>query len=260
MSTLRAAFRTVTMALAIGLGAFVIVLVSWLPWKKEGASLSNWIATSLCRFFLRLYNIELRCAEPERFRQHQGFIFPNHTSYLDIIVMMSIGPVRWLAAAEIGRWPFIGIIGRAIGTVFVNRENRDSRAAARTALSGVSLHPPICLFPEGKINSSLHLAPFRYGAFEIAQQQGAAFLPAAIVYAEHEIMAWHTETNEGVLSAAWRVARQSGPLHVWLTPLHVVHPQPHDDPQALAAQTHGAIQAVLTAYRGHASDVVQPGL
>lgn len=239
--------RYVTIALVIGLGTVAVLLTSWLPWRVQGARPCSWIATGMCRFFLWLFNIELTCENRETLRQHTGFIFPNHTSYLDIIILMSIFPMRWLAAAEIGQWPFIGRIGHAIDTVFVQREDKNSRAATRAALKGVPLYPPLCLFPEGGIISGQTLGPFRYGAFEIVQAQSAAYIPAAIVYVEHDVMAWRSDHGEHVMAAAWRLARHGARLHARLVPLPVIQTSPDDNPRALAEATHSAIWDVLRA-------------
>ncbi len=247
----RGAFRYGMVALVIGLGTVVILLTGWLPWRVQGARPCSWVATGMSRLFLWVFNIRLTCEEPEKFRRHSGFIFPNHTSYLDIVVLMSIFPMRWLAAAEIGQWPFIGRISRSIDTVFVQREDKNSRTTTRAALADVALFPPICLFPEGGIVPDQTLGPFRYGAFEIARAQGAAYLPAAIVYVEHDILAWRTDLDESVMAAAWRVACQPRPLHAHLVALPPVQPGPEDDPRVLAAAAHGAIWGALqAAYAG----------
>ena len=66
--------------------------------------LAAWPISYLALFSIRLFNIHVTCAEAEKIRQHQGFIFPNHSSPLDIFLLVDILPTRFLAKAEVKQW------------------------------------------------------------------------------------------------------------------------------------------------------------
>ncbi len=77
-------------------------------------------------------------------------VVANHVSYLDILVLASLFPGRFVAKSEITGWPVLGELARLAGTIFVVQRRRKDvvrveREIARTLAAGV----PVLLFPEG---------------------------------------------------------------------------------------------------------------
>ncbi|MEZ4664481.1 MAG: 1-acyl-sn-glycerol-3-phosphate acyltransferase [Caldilineaceae bacterium] len=103
------------------------------------------------------------CDDVAQMRRLHGLIFCNHLSYLDIMVLLSVAPVRFLSARGVQRIPFVGWIATAIDTVFVNRGDQASRAAVRTTLADqlrAQAYPPLVLFP-GQVGPGDQVLPFR---------------------------------------------------------------------------------------------------
>lgn len=249
MNFLRAIFRITLTGLVLGFVAFIVYVLSFSSKRVNGVKLCALPITPAARFALRLYGLQLHCPDAERIRQHRGFLLPNHISTADVIVMLSIGPTRFLSTYEIANYWLAGRIAKAIDTVFVNRGDKESRSQARDALSQMEPFPPIALFPEGGIIPPPEiLKPFRHGAFEIMIQGNYAFLPCVLIYDRLDIAFWrHDET---FLQTLWRLALNSEPLNVEVRPLRVVTPRPDDDPVQLALETHGAMNAVLSGSEG----------
>jgi len=257
MRLIRGIFRLTLSFLAIGFGTIIILLLAPLPLRVRGVRLAAWPVWGLVHFLIALFDVHFTCEEPQKFRQQNGFIFPNHLSYMDVLLLMYIWPVRFVSMAELRSWPFIGWIAIAVDTVFVNRADKESRREARQQLSdNVAHYPSIVLFPEGGISNSGELQPFRYGAFEIAVQGSVSYLPCVFLYDRLDIIGW---TDEPLLTALWRLATHSGPIQARLYALRPIHPTPDDDPQQLALETHGAMKAVLD-YAGHEDDILKPDI
>lgn len=229
-------------AIIFSLGTLLILATSWMPFRIRGIRFSPWLVTWITRLLLPLYDIRVTSPHPDRIWQHHGMIFPNHSSYLDILVMAYFVPTRFMAKEEVRSWPFIGLVAMAVGTVFVKRESKESRAKARESLAKVRRYPPIVLYPEGKISTDKIPAPFRYGAFEIAIQNSIPFMPCAIVFDRPEIVEWGDET---LLAAIWRLAARTGPVRAEVIPLEPVTPKPTDDPVRLSLQAHRAVTDAL---------------
>lgn len=242
MSWIRGYYRLFFCGLTLGLGGGLIIVTSWLPFHIKGVRLSMWVTQGAVKLLLLILNVRVHCSEPEKVRRFQGFIFANHVSYLDILALVSVTPVRFLAKEEVRTMPIIGRIAAAIGCVFVKREDKKSRAEAREALAYVDRFPPVVLFVEGKRGPGHELLPFRYGAFEIVIQGSVPFLPCVISYDRPEIAIWHR--SENIMKALWRVARRSGPIGVEIIPLAVIQLTPADDPVQLSLATHAAMTAV----------------
>ena len=110
-------------------------------------------------------------------------ITPNHRTYLDIPVVMAIFDCSMLSKAEVAKWPVIGLAARAVGTIFVKREDKNSRASsleriARFLEKGWTVN----VFPEGTTFVSPEIGPFKPGVFNLAVQSGAHVIPVRIEY------------------------------------------------------------------------------
>jgi 1-acyl-sn-glycerol-3-phosphate acyltransferase len=244
MYVIRGYYRFCLCALTLGLGATLIIPLSWLPFRVKGYRLSFWVLKLTVVSLLAIMNVKVSCTEPENLRRHEGFFFPNHVSYLDVMVLVAITPTRFLAKYTIRTWPVVGPIARAIGCVFVKRGDKASRSEARAAMAKVKRFPPVTLFPEGKRGPGDRLLPFRYGAFEIMIQGNIPFLPCAIVYDRLDIAIWHR--SEHFFKAIWRLlGRRHGRIYCHIIPLEIIHPAATDDPVQLSLETHQKLNAVL---------------
>jgi len=230
----------------IVIGSLLIIATMWIPIRVRGIKIAAWLLTALASLAMALFNVRFHCAEPEKLFRHQGFVFPNHITYFDILMMVRVLPMRFVSAIENRSMPFIGWVAIAIGTVFVNRSDKQSRAEARTQLAKIANaqpFPPIVVYPEGGVGPVRGLQPFRYGAFEIAAEGGVPYLPCAILYSHPEVIVWGQK--EGFMDTFWRLACFPGPVEANLMPLIPIQPGPSDDPKQLATDGHRVIAAAL---------------
>ncbi|MCO4760488.1 MAG: 1-acyl-sn-glycerol-3-phosphate acyltransferase [Myxococcales bacterium] len=114
---------------------------------------------------------------------HSNIVVANHRSYIDVLALLHGGPCGLLAKAEVAHWPLIGWAVRAGGTLFVVRDDKDSRSAARDALTQRALAGGrAALFPEGTTSAEPGCLPFRPGIFHAAVQANLAVQPVALHY------------------------------------------------------------------------------
>jgi 1-acyl-sn-glycerol-3-phosphate acyltransferase len=121
-----------------------------------------------------------RFYRPQRGQQY--IVVANHSSYLDIMMVIALCPfpVLFIGKEELGRIPLFGFFYRKV-YLTVNRKSLASKRAVmdRAAMKlrdGYSL----CIFPEGGIpDEQVRLAPFRTGAFKLAIDTGTPLLPLA---------------------------------------------------------------------------------
>ena len=224
-------------ALIVVLATIVILASSVLPVTIRGARLSLWATTGAAHALLATFGVRLTVEDRERIRAHRGFIFFNHFSWMDPVVLMAATPVRYLAASGVKKLPFIGWVGRAIGTVFVDRGDDASREAARDGLRDAigDSDTPVALAPEGGIKPGPPVRPFRYGAFEVAADADEPILLVALAYAPWPQAAW--QEGETLIDAAWRISARRGPFSARVTPLELATPTGRGvDADALAAE------------------------
>jgi 1-acyl-sn-glycerol-3-phosphate acyltransferase len=219
--------------LAMLVGVVAILVTGYLPLQVRGVRLPAWIVHGLARLYCFLYRVRVH-GDVEGVRAAHGFIFPNHQSYLDAIVIASLLPARFLADAGISRYPVVGKIVAGLGTIFLEREDKNDRKKARVAVADAlrrQLWPPVVLFPEGRLNKGDALHQFRFGAFAIAAENEVPYTLLAIRYSRPDVVVWR-----GLCM---------GPIDVELTIPTRVEPERDDDPVLLSDAAETAIATAL---------------
>jgi 1-acyl-sn-glycerol-3-phosphate acyltransferase len=109
----------------------------------------------------------------------------NHRSYIDILAVLAVAPCGFLAKAEIAHWPLFGAAASLHPTVFVARDDRDSRKRAREgALAILQRGLPFAAFPEGTTCRGPGILPFFPGLFRVAEDYDFPIVPFAIEYGD----------------------------------------------------------------------------
>ena len=138
------------------LGAVVAVFIAWLiPVRRQGVRLHYWMVTWVCRAANWILGVEVTCSDIAAIREHEGLLFANHISYLDISTIVSLEPLRFLSAAEIFKIPFVGWVADSISTVFVDRQNRESRKSTRDSIAHAVEATPV---PPFVVLSLIHIS------------------------------------------------------------------------------------------------------
>ena len=238
------AVRVVAVSVVIVLGLPVLLVAAVLPGRPGGARASMWAGLALCRAFLWLTGVRLDVRNRDAMRRARGFVFFNHVSYLDILVLMAVRPFRFLATAGVRKIPFIGWMAQGAGTVFVERGKDASRKAAREHMTRAYHRSPtpIALAPEGGVQHGPGVAPFRHGAFEVASGAEAPVLLVALDFEPRGRAAWLP--GESLIRAYWRLAARTSPLCarvVALPPAAI----PNEAPEAEAAAAEARVEAAL---------------
>jgi len=200
-----------TLALAV-IGMLVLMLAALVPWPHGRVRPVEHVAGWLARACLWIAGVRREVAGLDRLRGHDGFVFFNHVSYLDPVVLVAARPMRFLSTQGVRRLPLIGPMATTLGTIYVHRGRDDSRAAAREALRGaVRQSPvPVALAPEGRIGDGQSVLPFRHGAFEVAAEADAPVVLVGLRFRPHAYLLW--QEGEWVLTAYWRLCARTVPV------------------------------------------------
>ena len=74
------------------LATVVILASSLVPLKIRDTRLSLWVTAITAHALLAVFGIRLIVDDRERLRAHRGFVFFNHFSWIDPVVLMADGP------------------------------------------------------------------------------------------------------------------------------------------------------------------------
>ena len=107
----------------------------------------------------------------------------NHISWLDIFVINSLEPCRFVAKSDIRGWPLVGWLCAKTGTIFISRGRpRDVRAIYQGLVASIKAGDRIAFFPEGTTAEQGTLLPFHPNLFEAAIDAGVPVQPYALRY------------------------------------------------------------------------------
>lgn len=171
----------------------------------------------------------------------------NHVSWLDIHVLHSLLPARFISKAEVRHWPLLGRLALAAGTLFISREKKSDAIRVNQAMAA-ELQAGECLafFPEATTTDGRGLRPFFPSLFQPAVDAGCSVVPAAIRYFDKQgepclAAAYYGEMT--LLASIWRIVRIPG-LRVEITFLPALTAQGMHR-RELAKQAEAAIRAAL---------------
>ncbi|WP_238381155.1 lysophospholipid acyltransferase family protein [Alkalilacustris brevis] len=169
---LRAGPRIVALA-AVVFGGLVLMLVLRLaerPICGLRRPVTPWITVAVCKAALLILGLRLRVAgQPMRVR---GALVCNHASWLDIFVLNATQPVYFVAKSEVARWPGIGWLARATGTVFIKRSGREAKLQKLIFEARLRANHRLLFFPEGTSTDGQRVLPFKSTLFAAFFEHG----------------------------------------------------------------------------------------
>lgn len=164
--------------IAFGLLTAALVLPRVSPQKRDSI-IRNW-----SQGLLVVFNIRLIIHGTVPGSQLAGVMFvANHVSWLDIHVIHSICTVRFIAMAEIRRWPIFGWLAQQANTLFTDRTRRqDAGRMVEITTDSLQAGDCLCYFPEGTTTEGNELKPFKASLMQAAINAGTYIWPVAIRY------------------------------------------------------------------------------
>ena len=161
-----------------GLGTTVFVF------PCVSASTRDDIIRRWCRHFLGMLEVE-----PRVHWQHDAgmprnvLIVANHVSWLDIFVLLSFQPARFVAKADLKRLPVVGRLIANAGTLFIERERRrDTHTVNRATVEALTRGDVVAVFPEATTSDGRGLLKFHSSLLQSAVDAKAHVQPIAIRY------------------------------------------------------------------------------
>jgi len=109
----------------------------------------------------------------------------NHISWLDIVVMHAARHCRFVSKADIQRWPVVGTLADAAGTLYIERESRrDALRVVHHMAERLQAGDVLAVFPEGTTGDGAHVMPFHANLLQAAISAQAPVQPVALHFAD----------------------------------------------------------------------------
>ncbi|MCE8511562.1 1-acyl-sn-glycerol-3-phosphate acyltransferase [Ruegeria pomeroyi] len=199
--------RGVPLALLVFGGLIVLLLVRLVERPLCGLHrpVTPHITQFVCRNAFRILGIGFE-SSGELMREH-GAVVANHTSWLDIFALNARKRVYFVSKAEVAKWPGIGWLARATGTVFIERNPKQARQQTRIFTERLAVGHKLLFFPEGTSTDGLRVLPFKTTLF------AAFFAPELrpIMYVQPVSVVFHAPKGQPARFYGWWGDMEFGP-------------------------------------------------
>lgn len=137
------------------------------------------------RTLVRLCGVRIDVMGEPRMRG-SGLWVANHVSWIDIFILAGVRSVFFVAKSEIRRWPVVGWLVAKVGTVFLQRGQRQSiRQVGEEMQRRFQRGEVIGLFAEGTTSSGFDVLPFHSSLFDPAVRAQVDIQPVALRFMHH---------------------------------------------------------------------------
>ncbi len=208
MRGLRGAWRIASGVVHVLHGALICAVVFPFLGTAERLARVGWFSAKL----LRLLGIRLESRGTPR--EGATLVVANHISWLDILAINAVLPVRFVSKSDVRHWPLIGWLVACGGTLFIERERkRDALRVVHQVADALKAGQTIAVFPEGTTSLGDKLLPFHANLLQAAIATRTPVQPVALRFgdAAHEVSpaaAYIGDTD--LLESIWMVATASG--------------------------------------------------
>ena len=139
-------------------------------------------------------------------------VVANHQSWIEILALAAVQPVRLVAKSEIAAWPVIGPMAAASGAVFVARGHlRSLPGTVEEIAATLRAGHTVAVFPEGTTWCGAAGGVFRRALFQAAVDARVPVRPVGVVVRERGVASRQAAFvgDQGLLDAVVRVLRCS---------------------------------------------------
>ncbi len=238
---MRAAYRLLRCGLHIVRGALICAFIfPFVSTSKRMAHVGRWSAGALS-----MLGIALRVSGTPA--SGAALFVANHVSWIDILAINAVQPLRFVSKSDIRAWPVLGWLAACGGTLFIERTRaRDALRVLHLVAQAMKAGEQVAVFPEGTTSDGHGVLPFHANLLQAAISAEVPVQPVALRFSDDSqpvsaAAAYVGDTT--LLQSIWAVASARGiTARVSFLP---AQPSRHAERRALAAQLSSAIAAQL---------------
>ena len=181
-----------------------------LPPPQREALVEQWAQGFLERAGVRL------CVYGQPVLEGPMLLVANHQSWLDIPTLHAARSCRFISKAEIARWPIVGGLAAAAGTLFIQRgSRRDTQRTVQAMVQALQAGDRLAVFPEGTVGTGRELLPFHGNTLQAAIDADVAIQPVALTFVDTRTgqasyLPCEAYLDEPMLRSLWRTLQAQG--------------------------------------------------
>ena len=163
---------------------FAILITVSLLLGKMIPTIEKWLPVLFHKMLLWLLSVEVEIVGETDQSKKSNLFISNHLSYLDIPILGSKFPMRFVAKSEVESWPFFGFLAKKGRSIFIRRNKTDSFIQKNKILDMLSSGEKIFVFPEGTTSDGNRVLDFKSSSFSSVENQSFMIQPIVIVYSD----------------------------------------------------------------------------
>jgi 1-acyl-sn-glycerol-3-phosphate acyltransferase len=179
------------------------LLFPWLSKPQREQRIQQWGRTMLERLGIELKVVGAPAPAGPM------LLVSNHISWVDILALHAVCPCRFVAKADVERWPLVGTVVTGGGTIYVKRESRrDAMRVVERMAEALKDGDILAVFPEGTTSDGSSVLPFHSGLIQAAVSVAAPVQPVAVQIVDGKSgrlsRAASYMGNESLAGSSWR--------------------------------------------------------
>ena len=162
--------------------AFALLIFLSVLFGKIIPLLEKWLPVFFHKMLLWLLSIKVEIVRESKLSRKGDLFISNHLSYLDIPILGSKFPLRFVAKYEIKSWPLFGFLAKKGRSIFIRRNKTDSFNQKGKILDVLSSGEKVFIFPEGTTSDGNRVLEFKSSSFSAVENENFIIQPIVIVY------------------------------------------------------------------------------
>ena len=168
----------VILNLSLPMILFSAILGKWFPVVRK------WFPVIFHRLLIWLLSIKIEYEGDFKNSTSCNLFVSNHISYLDIPILGSMAPLRFVAKSEVKQWPILGFLSKLASTIFITRVRSDSLFQKNKIFNLLSEGKKLLIFPEGTTSDGNRVLPFKSSLFSALENKNFIIQPLIIIYSD----------------------------------------------------------------------------
>ena len=144
----------------------------------------KWLPVIFHKLLIWLLSVQIEFEGEINKSNNCNLYISNHISYLDIPILGSNYPLRFVAKSEVEFWPLFGFLAKLARTIFISRNRFDSLNQKSKIFKSLSSDEKVFIFPEGTTSDGNRVLDFKSSSFSALEGKNLIIQPIVILYSE----------------------------------------------------------------------------
>ena len=186
------------------IAAIILILVNFFLGRFV-KSIRNNLPIFFHKFLLWTLSINVEIEGQIEIAKNCNLFVSNHISYLDIPILGSNFPLRFVAKSEVASWGLWGFLAKLAQTIFIKRNKNDTFNQKHKLKKLLLSNEKILIFPEGTTSDGNRVLDFKSSSFSAVEKENFRIQPITLVYSEFNgipinrwvrpILAWYGDMD-----------------------------------------------------------------